>query len=76
VAPATALTIPVPIRALLPNEVIVHLPGSLFNQNGTWVVERTDMPQPQQPETEDQEFTDLKTMLTAIQDTLNTLAAK
>jgi len=76
VAPANAVTVPVPIRPLLPNEQIVHLPGSLFNQAGTWVVERTDMPQPQQPETDDQQFADVKAMLTAIQGTLNTLAAK
>jgi hypothetical protein len=76
VAPANAVTIPVPIRPLLNNEQIVHLPGSLFNQAGSWVVERTDLPQPQQPETEDQQFADLKAMLTVIQGTLNTLAAK
>jgi len=76
VAPANAVTIPVPIRPLLPNEQIVHLPGSLFDQAGSWVVERTDLPQPQQPETEDQQFADVKGMLTAIQATLNTLAAK
>ena len=36
---------PVPIRALLPNEQIVHLPGnSPFNPTGTWVVARTDLP--------------------------------
>jgi len=76
VAPANAVTIAVPIRALLPNEKIVNLPGSLFDPDGSWVVERTDMPQPQQPETEDQEFADLKTMLSAIQTTLNTLAGQ
>jgi len=76
VAPANAVTTPVPIRALLPNEQIVHLPGSLFNQAGSWVVERTDLPQPSQPETDDQQFADVKAMLTAIQTTLNTLAAK
>lgn len=75
-APANAVTIPVPIRPLLPNEQIVHLPGSLFNQSGSWVVERTDLPQPSQPETNDQQFADLKAMLMAIQATLNTLAAK
>lgn len=76
VAPANAITIPVPIRTLLPNELIVHLPGSLFNQAGTWVVERTDLPQPAQPETEDQQLADLKALLAAIQATLTTLAAK
>jgi len=76
VAPANAVTIPVPIRPLLPNEQIVHLPGSLFNQTGSWVVERTDVPQPSPPETNDQQFADLKAMLMAIQATLNTLAAK
>jgi hypothetical protein len=76
VAPANAVTIPVPIRPLLPNEQIVHLPGSLFNQAGSWVVQRTDLPQPSQPETTDQQFADLKAMLTAIQGTLNTLAAR
>jgi len=79
-APANAVTIPVPIRPLLPNEQIVRLPGSLFNQAGSWVVERTDLAQPgpggTQPETEDQQFADLKAMLTAIQGTLNILAAK
>jgi|HubBroStandDraft_1064217.scaffolds.fasta_scaffold00983_10 hypothetical protein len=76
VAPANALTIPVPIRALLPNEQIVHLPGSLFNQSGSWVVERTDLPQPAQPETDDQQFADLKAMLMGIQVTLNALTSK
>ncbi len=76
VAPANAVTVPVPIRPLLPNEKIVNLPGSLFNQTGAWVVERSDLPQPQQPETDDQQFADVKAMLTAIQTTLNTLAAK
>jgi hypothetical protein len=75
-APATAVTIPVPIRPLLPNEQIVHLAGSLFNQAGSWVVERIDLQQPQPPETDDQEFADLKAMLTAIQQTLGSLAAK
>ena len=75
-APINAVTIPVPIRALLPNEQIVHLAGSLFNQAGSWVVERGDLQQPQQPETQDQQFADLKAMLTAIQTTLNTLATK
>jgi len=75
-APANAVTLPVPIRPLLPNEQIVNLPGSLFNQAGSWVVERTDLAQPTQPESDDQQFADLKAMLTAIQSTLNTLAAK
>jgi hypothetical protein len=75
-APASAVTVPVPIRPLLPNEEIVNLPGSLFNQTGSWVVERTDLPQPQPPESTDQQFADLKAMLTAIQTTLNTLAVK
>jgi hypothetical protein len=74
-APANAVTIPVPIRALLPNEKIVNLPGSLFDPDGSWVVERTDLPQPPQPETADQEFADLKAMLSDIQATLNTLVA-
>lgn len=75
-APANSVTIPVPIRPLLPNEQIVNLPGSLFNQSGSWVVERTDLPQPQQPESDDQQFADLKTMLAAIETTLNSIAAK
>jgi len=74
-AAANAIAIPVPIRPLLPNEQIVNLPGSLFNQAGTWVVERTDLPQLPEPETEDQQFADLKAMLAAIQATLDTLAA-
>jgi hypothetical protein len=76
VAPANAVSIPVPIRPLLPNEQIVNLPGSLFSQAGSWVVERTDLPQAQQPETDDQQFADVKAMLVAIQGTLNALAAK
>jgi len=76
VAPANAATLPAPIRPLLPNEQIVHLPGSLFNQQGSWVVERTDLPQAAQPESEDQQFAEVKAMLAAIQSTLNTLAAK
>jgi hypothetical protein len=76
--PASQQAVAVPIRQLLPNETIAHVPGSnpLFDQAGTWVVERSDMPQPQQPETNDQQFADLKAMLTAIQGTLNTVAAK
>ena len=65
-APANAVTLPAPIRSLLPNEQIVHLPGSLFTQAGTWVVERMDLPQTQQPETEDQQFADVKAALVAI----------
>ena len=75
-APANATTVAAPIRALLPNEQIVHLAGSLFNPAGTWVVERTDLPQPAPLETYDQQFADVKNMLAAIQSTLNTLAAK
>jgi hypothetical protein len=75
VAPANAVTIPVPIRPLLPNEQFVDLPGSLFDA-GNWVVERTDLPQPQPPETDAQQFADVKALLAAIQTTLNTLAAK
>ena len=75
-APANAVTLAVPVRALLPNEKIVKLPGTLFNQAGTWVVERTDLPQPQQPETTDQQFADVKAALAAIQTSLNTIAAK
>lgn len=75
-APAGAATAPTPIRALLPNELIVHLPGSLFNQAGTWVVERTDLSQPAQLETTDQQFADVKAALAAIQATLTTLAAR
>jgi len=75
-APANAITVPVPIRPLLPNEEIVNLPGSLFTPTGTWVVERTDLSQPAQPETDAQQFADVKAMLTAIQATLNGLAAK
>ncbi len=73
-APANAVTVPAPIRALLANETIVHLAGSPFNPEGTWVVERTDLQQAPQPETGDQQFADLKAMLAAIQATLNTLA--
>jgi hypothetical protein len=72
---ANAVTTPAPIRPLLPNEQIVHLAGSLFNAAGTWVVERTDLAQPAQPETDAQQFADLKAMLTAIQTSLNTLVA-
>jgi len=75
-APADAVTIPAPIRPLLANEQIVHLAGSLFNPAGTWVVERTDLPQPQAPETEDQQFADVKTALAAIQNTLGAIRAK
>jgi hypothetical protein len=74
--PPNSVTVPVPIRPLLPNEEIVNLPGSLFTPTGTWVVERTDMPQPAQPETDDQQFADVKAMLTSIQTTLNSLAGK
>jgi hypothetical protein len=75
--PATQLAVAVPIRQLLPNEQIAEVPPSnpLFGQP-TFVVERSDLPQPTVPETDDQQFADLKAMLTAIQGTLNTLAAK
>ena len=75
VAPANAVTISAPIRPLLPNEQIVHLPASLFSP-GNWVVERTDLPQPQQPETDDQQFADLKATLAAIQTTLGAIQTK
>ena len=75
-APANAVNLAVPIRPLLPNEKIVLLPGTLFNQAGTWVVERTDLPQPQQPETNDQQFADIKASLAAIQTSLIAIAAK
>lgn len=75
-APPNAVTFPVPIRPLLPNEQIVNLPGSLFNQAGTWVVERTDLPQTQPPESTDQQFAEMKTLLAQIQATLNTLVAR
>ena len=74
--PSGTPALPLPIRALLPNEQIVHLPGSLFTPAGTWVVERTDLQQPQPAETEDQQFADLKAMLAQIQATLNTIASK
>jgi hypothetical protein len=75
-APANAVTLPAPIRALLPNEQIVHLPGSLFSQAGAWVVERTDLPQPAAPETNDQQFADVKAALVAIQTVLGAVSAK
>jgi hypothetical protein len=75
-APANAATLAPPIRALLPNEQIVHLPGSLFSQAGTWVVERTDLPQPQPAETSDQQFADVKAALSAIQTVLGAVSAK
>jgi hypothetical protein len=74
--PAGAAPLAVPIRNLLPNEQIVHLPGSLFNQSGTWVVERTDLPQPAPPETTDQQFADLKSKLTAIQTSVSAIQVK
>lgn len=66
VAPPDAATVPVPIRALLPNERIVHLPGSLFSQQGTWVVERSDLAQAPQPESNDQQFAEIKGLLARI----------
>jgi len=75
-APANATTLPVPMRPLLPNEQIVHLPGSLFNQTGSWVVERTDLPQPATAETNDQQFADIKTTLAGIQTALGAIRAK
>jgi hypothetical protein len=47
VAPPNAITLPVPIRPLLPNEEIelVPPPNPLFG-TATWIVVRTDMPQP------------------------------
>jgi hypothetical protein len=74
--PTAAIPVAVPIRALLPNEQIVNLPGSLFNPGGTWVVERTDMSQPQAPETTDQQFADLKSTLSAIRTTLGAIQLK
>src|SRR5579862_9722823 len=75
-APANAVTLPAPIRSLLPNEQIVHLPGSLFTQAGTWVVERMDLPQTQQPETEDQQFADVKVALASMQTALAAIRTK
>jgi hypothetical protein len=75
--PATQASVATPIRQLLPNEEIVQVPPSnpLFGQP-TFVVGRTDLPQPTVPETDAQQFADLKAMLTAIQTALSTLAAK
>ncbi len=75
-APANSVALPVPVRPLLPNEQIVHLPGSLFNPAGAWVVERTDMQQPLTPETSDQQFADLKAALAAIQTSLGAIQTK
>lgn len=76
VAPPNAVALLAPVRALLPNEQLVHLPGSLFNQTGTWVVERTDLPQPQPPETNDQQFADVKAALAAIENALGAIQTK
>jgi hypothetical protein len=74
-APPNAITLPTPIRALLPNEQIVHLAGSLFNPAGTWIVERTDLPQPA-PESSDQQMADLQAAVTAMQNALAAIQAK
>jgi len=74
--PAGAITLCAPIRSLLPNEQLVHLPGSLFTELGTWVVERTDLPQSQPPETNDQQFADLKASLASIQAGLGAILTK
>jgi len=75
-APANAVTLGAPIRPLLPNEQIVHLPGSLFNPSGTWVVERTDLPQPAAPESTSQQLSDLQAAVAALQAALQALQAK
>jgi len=76
-APPNAATLPVPIRALLPNEKFLFvLPTSPFQPNGWWVVERTDLPQPAQPESSDQQFADVKAALAAIQTSLGSLCTK
>jgi hypothetical protein len=75
-APPNSLTLPVPVRPLLPNEQIVHLPGSLFNAAGTWVVSRSDLQQPTPPETNDQQFADLRAAIVAIQIALAAIQAK
>lgn len=75
-APANAVNLPAPIRPLLPNEQIVHLPGSPFNQAGSWVVERADLPQAQTQETTDQQFANVKASLAAIQTALDAIRAK
>lgn len=67
--PAGAPSIPAPIRPLLANERIACVPPSnpLFGQP-TWVVERTDLGQPQAPQTYDQQFADVKSMLQRLLD--------
>ena len=76
-APPDAVTLPAPIRPLLPNEQIVHLAGSLFNPAGTWVVERTDLPQPggaaTPPETTAQQLAALQAAVAALQAALSAL---
>jgi hypothetical protein len=74
-APANAVTLPAPVRPLLPNEQIVHLAGTAFNPAGTWLVERTDLPQPA-PETSDQQLADLQASVAAMQTALAAIEAK
>jgi hypothetical protein len=80
VAPSNAITLPTPIRPLLPNEQIVHLAGSPFNPEGTWMVERTDLPQPSPasnpPESSDQQIANLQTAVAAMQTALAAIEAK
>lgn len=58
---------PLPLRPLLPNEKLVN---QLF---GGWMVERTDLGQPQ---TNDQQFAEIKSALAAIQVTLGAIQKK
>jgi hypothetical protein len=74
--PAAQASVATPIRQLLPNEEILPVTGPFPGDAPNWMVERTDLPQATVPETDAQQFADLKAMLTAIQATLNILAAK
>ncbi|HTQ53623.1 MAG TPA: hypothetical protein VMI94_04130 [Bryobacteraceae bacterium] len=78
-APANAVTLPVPIRPLMPNEQIVHLAGTLFNPQGTWVVERTDLPQTSTAGSgtdNSSQLADLQAAVSAMQATLAAIEAK
>lgn len=75
-APANAVTLAAPVRPLLPNEQIVHVAGTLFNPSGTWIVERTDLPQAPAPETSDQQLADLKAAVAQIQAALSAIQNK
>jgi hypothetical protein len=77
VAPPNALTDPIPIRPLLPNEKIVELPpGNPLFGTSSWVVERTDLTQATPPQTASQQLSSLAQQMQALQQMMAAIQAK